>query len=73
LVAKVGPTFGAVFYNYRLTANTPGAVPVVVQDTAATHTFPGLIAGVKYTIDVSAPGTGGATSDWSSPASLTAD
>ncbi len=24
LVAKVGPTFGAVFYNYRLTTNTPG-------------------------------------------------
>src|SRR5665213_2302368 len=48
LVAKVGPTFGAVIYNYRLLANTPGAVPVVVQDTAATHTFPSLIAGVKY-------------------------
>jgi len=73
LVAKVGPTFGAVFYNYRLTANTPGAVPVIVQDTAATHTFPGLIAGVKYIIEVSASGTGGTTSDWSSPASLTAD
>jgi hypothetical protein len=73
LVAKVGPTFGAVFYNYRLTANTPGSVPVVVQDTAATHTFPGLIAGVKYIIEVSASGTGGTTSDWSSPASLTAD
>jgi hypothetical protein len=51
---------------------TNGAVPVV-QDTAAFHKFEGLIAGVKYTIEVSASGTGGATSDWSSPASLTAD
>jgi hypothetical protein len=73
LVAKVGPVFGAVFYNYRLLANTPGAVPVIVQDTAATHTFAGLIAGVKYTIDVSASGTGGTTSDWSGAISLTAD
>ena len=37
LVARVGPVFGAVIYNYRLLANTPGAVSVVVQDTAATH------------------------------------
>jgi hypothetical protein len=73
LTAKVGPVFGAVIYTYRLLANTPGALPVIVQDTAATHTFTGLIAGVKYTVDVSATGTGGTTSDWSSPASLTAD
>ena len=72
LTTKVGPVFGAVIYNHRLTANTPGAVPVVEQDTSATHTFPGLTAGVKYTGDVNATGTAG-TSDWSSPASLTAD
>jgi hypothetical protein len=73
LVARVNPVFGAVIYNYRLLANTPGAVPVIVQDTAANHTFSGLIAGVKYTIDVSASGTGGTTSDWSGSISLTAD
>jgi hypothetical protein len=72
LVARINPTFGAVIYNYRLLANTPGAVPVVVQDTAATHTFAGLIAGVKYTIDVNASGSAG-TSDWSGAISLTAD
>ena len=73
LVAKVYPVFGAVFYNYRLMANTPGAMPVVVQDTATTHTFPGLVAGVKYTIEVSASGSGDTMSDWSSPVTLTAD
>jgi hypothetical protein len=72
LVAKVNPVFGAVIYNYRLTPNTPGAVPVIVQDTASTHTFTSLNAGVKYTIDVNATGTAG-TSDWSNPVSLTAD
>ena len=73
LLARVNPVFGAVIYNYRLLANTPGAVPVIVQDTAANHMFSGLIAGVKYTIDVSASGTGGTTSDWSGAISLTAD
>jgi hypothetical protein len=73
LVVKVNPVFGAVYYNYRLLANTPGAVPVIKQDTAATHTFSDLIGGVNYTVDVSASGTGGAMSDWSSPASLIAD
>jgi hypothetical protein len=72
LAARVNPVFGAAIYNYRLTANTPGAVPVVVQDTASFHTFEGLISGVKYTIDVNASGTAG-QSDWSSSASLTAD
>jgi hypothetical protein len=72
LTTKVGPVFGAVIYNHRLTPNTPGALPIVEQDTASTHTFTGLIAGVKYTGDVNATGTAG-TSDWSSPASLTAD
>jgi hypothetical protein len=72
LVARIKPVFGAVFYSYRLTANTPGAVPVVESDTASFHTFSGLIAGVKYTIEVSASGAAG-PSDWSGPASLTAD
>lgn len=72
LVAKINPVFGAVIYNYRLMANTPGAVPAIVQDTAATHTFSSLVAGVKCTIDVNASGTAG-TSDWSGAISLTAD
>ena len=73
LVAKINPVFGSVIYNYRLLANTPGAVPVIEQDTAASHTFANLIAGVKYTIDVSASGTGGTMSDWSGAITLTAD
>ena len=73
LAARVNPVFGAAIYNYRLTANTPGAVPVIEQDTAACHTFAGLISGVKYTIEVSASGTGGTMSDWSGAISLTAD
>jgi hypothetical protein len=73
LAAKINPVFGAVLYNYRLLANTPGALPVIVQDTAASHTFTGLIAGVKYTIDVSASGSGGTMSDYSGAISLTAD
>ena len=72
LTARVKPVKGAVNYNWRILANLPGAVPVVVQDTAATHAFTGLIAGVCYTIDVSVLGTAGPT-DWSSAASLTAD
>jgi hypothetical protein len=72
LVAKINPVFGAVIYTYRLLANTPGAVPVTEQDTATTHTFASLLAGVKYTIDVSATGTAG-MSDWSGAISLTAD
>jgi hypothetical protein len=72
LKARVKPVKGAVNYNWRLIANLPGAVPVIVQDTAATHVFTGLTAGVCYTIDVHVLGTAGPT-DWSSPASLTAD
>jgi len=72
LVTRVNPVFGAAIYTYRLTPNTPGAVPLIVQDTAANHTFSGLVAGVKYTIDVNATGTAG-TSDWSGAISLTAD
>jgi hypothetical protein len=72
LAARVNPVFGAAIYSYRLTANTPGALPVVVQDTASFHMFEGLISGVKYTIDVSASGTAG-ESDWSGAISLTSD
>ena len=72
LAARVKPVSGAVFYNYRLTPNTPGAVSVVIQDTASFHIFSKLTAGVKYTIEVSASGTAG-QSDWSGSASLTAD
>ena len=72
LVVRVNPVFGAANYNYRMTANTPGAVPVIEQDTAATHMFTGLIAGVTYKFEVSVLGAAG-PSDWSNPASLTAD
>ena len=72
LVAKVNPVFGASSYSFRLTPNTPGAVPVIEQDTAANHMFSKLIPGVNYTIDVNALGAAG-VSDWSNPASLTAD
>ena len=72
LATRINPVFGAAIYNYRLTATTAGAVPVVEQDTASFHTFASLASGVKYTIDVNASGTAG-QSDWSSPASLTAD
>jgi hypothetical protein len=72
LVARVNPVFGAAIYTYRLTPNTPGAVPLIVQDTAANHTFTSLTSGVKYTIDVNATGTAG-VSDWSGAISLTAD
>ena len=72
LVASVNPVFGAANYNYRLTPNTPGATPIIEQDTASWHTFSNLTAGVNYNIEVSALGAAG-PSDWSNPASLTAD
>jgi hypothetical protein len=72
ITARVKPVKGAVNYNWRIIANLPGAVPVIVQDTAATHVFTGLTAGVRYTVDVSVLGTAGPT-DWSSAASLFAD
>jgi hypothetical protein len=72
LTARVKPLKGTVNYNWRIIANLPGAVPVIVQDKAATHVFTGLTAGVCYTIDVFVLGTAG-TTDWSSAASLTAD
>jgi len=72
ITARVKPVKGAVSYIWRIIANLPGAVPVIVQDTASTHVFTGLTAGVRYTVDVSVLGTAGPT-DWSSPASLFAD
>jgi hypothetical protein len=72
ITARIKPVKGAVNYNWRITANLPGAVPVIVQDTAATHVFTGLTAGVCYTVDVCVLGTAGPT-DWSGPASLFAD
>jgi hypothetical protein len=72
LVSRVNPVFGASNYTYRLTPNTPGAVPIVEQDTASYHTTSGLITGVTYKVEVSVLGAAG-QSDWSNPASLTAD
>lgn len=72
ITARVKSVKGAVNYNWRITANLPGAVPVIVPDTASTHVFTGLTAGVCYTIDVYVLGTAGPT-DWSGPASLFAD
>lgn len=72
MVVKFNPVFGASIYSYRMTPNTPGAVPVVVQDTAANHLFSNLTAGVNYTFEVSASGTAG-QSDWSGECSLTSD
>jgi hypothetical protein len=72
LTARVNPVPGAVNYNWRITANLPGAVPVIEQDTASTHTFSGLTGGVSYAIEVRVLGTAG-LSDWTCPASLFAD
>ncbi len=72
ITARVKPVKGAVSYIWRITANLPGAVPVIVQDTTATHVFTGLTAGVCYTVDVYVLGTAGPT-DWSGVASLFAD
>jgi hypothetical protein len=63
---------GAVNYNWRLRANLPGAEAVIVPDTASTHRFAALTAGVCYTVDVSALGTAGPT-DWSNAVNLYAD
>jgi hypothetical protein len=72
LTARVNPVPGAVNYNWRITPNLPGAVPVIEQDTASTHTFCALTGGVSYAIEVSVLGTAG-PSGWSNPASLFAD
>jgi hypothetical protein len=68
LNASANPVFGASTYNWTCTANTPGAVPVTAQSTAASFAFTGLTPAVSYTIAVNAFGTAG-LSNWSSPAS----
>jgi hypothetical protein len=69
IVAKANPVFGASIYNWTCTPNTPGAVPLTSQGTAASCTFSGLTPGVTYTIAVNAVGAAG-PSNWSNPASL---
>ena len=69
LIAKASPVFGASTYNWTCTANTPGAVPITAQGTAAGCTFSGLTPGVIYTIALNAVGAAG-TSNWSQSASL---
>jgi alanine dehydrogenase len=68
MVAKANPVFGAATYNWTCTPNTPGAVPITAQSTAAYYAFTGLTPAVSYTIAVNAFGTAG-LSNWSSPAS----
>ena len=68
LNASANPVFGAQTYNWTCTANTPGAVPITVQSTAADYSFTGLTPAVSYTIAVNAFGTAG-LSNWSSPVS----
>jgi hypothetical protein len=68
LIVKANPVFGASTYNWTCTANTPGAVPITSQTTAASCTFSGLTPGMAYTIAVNAVGAAG-PSNWSNPAS----
>ena len=67
LDASVTPVFGAATYNWTCTANTPGAVPLTGQSTAASFTFSGLTPSVAYTIACNAVGAAG-PSNWSNPA-----
>jgi hypothetical protein len=69
LMAKANPVFGASTYNWTCTPNTPGAVPITGQGTAASWEFDGLTPGVIYTIAVNAVGAAG-PSNWSSAISL---
>lgn len=69
LIAKANPVFGASTYNWTCTANTPGAVPLTGQGTAANWAFDGLTPGVIYTIAVNAVGAAG-PSNWSNAVSL---
>jgi hypothetical protein len=69
IVARANPVFGASIYNWTCTANTPGAVPLTAQGTAANWTFGGLTPGVIYLIALNAVGTAG-PSNWSSAVSL---
>jgi hypothetical protein len=72
LTARVKPGKGAVSYCWRITANLPGALPLILQDTTATHVFTGLTAGVCYAVDVCVLGTAGPT-DWSVAARMFSD
>jgi len=69
LIAKANPVFGAYTYNWTCTANTPGAVPITAQGTAANWAFDGLTPGVIYTVSLNAVGAAG-PSNWSSAVSL---
>jgi hypothetical protein len=69
IVARANPVFGASIYNWTCTANTPGAVPLTAQGTAANWTFGGLTPGVIYLIALNAVGTAG-PSNWSCAVSL---
>jgi len=69
IVAKTNPVFGASTYNWTCTQNTPGAVPMTAQSTAANWAFTGLTPGGTYTVAVNAVGAAG-PSNWSSPISL---
>jgi hypothetical protein len=71
LNAKASPVFGAATYNWTCTADTPNAVPLTGQSTAASFTFAGLTPGVTYTITGNAVGAAG-PSNWSQSASLMA-
>ena len=69
--AKVNPVFGTSTYNCTCSANTPVAVTLTGQSTAASYTFGGLTPGVAYTIACNAVGAAG-PSNWCNPASLIA-
>ena len=69
IVASANPVFGAYTYNWTCTANTPGAVPIAAQGTAASWDFNGLTPGGIYTIALNAVGAAGA-SNWSNAVSL---
>ena len=69
IAAKASPVFGASIYNWTCTANTPGAVPITYQGTAASCTFSGLTPGVVYSVALNAVGAAG-PSNWSSLVSL---
>ena len=69
LIARANSVFGASIYNWTCTANTPGAVPITYQGTAANWTISGLTPGVIYSFALNAVGAAG-PSNWSSAVSL---
>jgi hypothetical protein len=69
IVARVNPVFGASIYNWTCTANTPGAVAITCQGTAASCTFSDLTPGVVYSVTLNVVGAAG-PSNWSNPVSL---